>query len=343
MSKCPEVKNGYHNWDFLNEENKTMKKTVLMLVMLALGVSLFAYTKDEIMELPYKQTEFYGGTFSRELFDKVRVFEGKPAEFIAYYDNCDSYENHELTEYEKNLFLEYFLYLPEKIRDCMLDNVYAIYFVDGMWYGGMTDFIFDKDKRKYCVLYLNSSTFHTDLNTWLEYRDNSIFAKTDESNRIRVQSSGDYQAFLHVLTHEAVHVYDYINEITPYMDAFDAQKKTDSVFYKYWNDKNHPVKKYNNKLLSKFGYYNFGKQINVKEAKKLVEYLSTTPFSTLYGAKNFQDDFAETLTFYFFKKKFNINYKIECVSKGKVTAVYSLDENTNVQVWDSLCRSLTGL
>lgn len=26
MSKCPEVKNGYHNWDFLNEENKTMKK-----------------------------------------------------------------------------------------------------------------------------------------------------------------------------------------------------------------------------------------------------------------------------------------------------------------------------
>ncbi len=343
MSKCPEVKNGYHNWDFLNEENKTMKKTVLMLVMLALGVSLFAYTKDEIMELPYKQTEFYGGTFSRELFDKVRVFEGKPAEFIAYYDNCDSYENHELTEYEKNLFLEYFLYLPEKIRDCMLDNVYAIYFVDGMWYGGMTDFIFDKDKRKYCVLYLNSSTFHTDLNTWLEYRDNSIFTKTDESNRIRVQSSGDYQAFLHVLTHEAVHVYDYINEITPYMDAFDAQKKTDSVFYKYWNDKNHPVKKYNNKLLSKFGYYKFGKQINVKEAKKLVEYLSTTPFSTLYGAKNFQDDFAETLTFYFFKKKFNINYKIECVSKGKVTAVYSLDENTNVQVWDSLCRSLTGL
>ncbi len=314
-----------------------------MLVMLALGVSLFAYTKDEIMELPYKQTEFYGGTFSRELFDKVRVFEGKPAEFIAYYDNCDSYENHELTEYEKNLFLEYFLYLPEKIRDCMLDNVYAIYFVDGMWYGGMTDFIFDKDKRKYCVLYLNSSTFHTDLNTWLEYRDNSIFTKTDESNRIRVQSSGDYQAFLHVLTHEAVHVYDYINEITPYMDAFDAQKKTDSVFYKYWNDKNHPVKKYNNKLLSKFGYYNFGKQINVKEAKKLVEYLSTTPFSTLYGAKNLQDDFAETLTFYFFKKKFNINYKIECVSKGKVTAVYSLDENTNVQVWDSLCRSLTGL
>ena len=343
MSKCPEVKNGYHNWDFLNEENKTMKKTVLMLVMLALGVSLFAYTKDEIMELPYKQTEFYGGTFSRELFDKVRVFEGKPAEFIAYYDNYDSYKNHELTEYEKNLFLEYFLYLPEKIRDCMLDNVYAIYFVDGMWYGGMTDFIFDKDKRKYCVLYLNSSTFHTDLNTWLEYRDNSIFTKTDESNRIRVQSSGDYQAFLHVLTHEAVHVYDYINEITPYMDAFDAQKKTDSVFYKYWNDKNHPVKKYNNKLLSKFGYYKFGKQINVKEAKKLVEYLSTTPFSTLYGAKNFQDDFAETLTLYFFKKKFNINYKIECVSKGKVTAVYSLDENTNVQVWDSLCRSLTGL
>ena len=320
-----------------------MKKILLMIVMVAVSTALFAYTKDEVMELPYKQTEFYGGTFSRELFDKVRILEGNPGDFIASYDNCYSYKNHDLTEHEKNLFLEYFLYLPEKIQNCMLDNVYAIYFVDGMCYGGLTDFIFDKDKKKYCVLYLNADTFHTDLNTWLEYSDNTIFTKTDEQNKIKVQSSNDYQAFLHVLTHEAVHVYDYINEITPYMDFFDNQKKTDSVFYKYWKDKNHPVKKYDNGLLSKFGYYYFGKQINIKEAKKLVEYLSTTPFSTLYGAKNFQDDFAETLTFYYFKKKFNINYKIECISNGKVKAVYSLEENANVQVWDSLCRSITGL
>ena len=318
-----------------------MKKYILLLAIIAFNSVLFAFTKDELMELPYKKTEFYGGTFSSELFDKVRDLEGNPADFIASFDDCDSYKNHELTEDERNLFLEYFLYLPEKIQTCVLDNVYAIYFIDGMEYGGLTDFIFDKNQgKKYCVLYLNSNTLHTDLNTWLEFRDNTIFTETDELNKVRTQCSDDYKAFLHVLTHEAVHVYDYIYEVTPYMDFFDNQGKTDSVFYQYWRDKYHPVKKYDNKLLSRFSYYHFGNQINIKEAKNLIKYLSTTPFSTLYGAKNFQDDFAETFTFYWFKKRFNLNYKIEYISNGKVKAVYSLEDNSNVHVWDSLCQDI---
>ncbi len=320
-----------------------MKKLPLILFIIFSASHSFAYTKTELMELPYKQTEFYGETFSRELLDKVKPLHGNPAQFLAFYDNCDSYKNHELTESEKNLFLEYFNFLPPKIQDCVSDNVYAIYFVDGMNYGGLTDFIFDKDSKKYCVLYLNAATFHTDLNTWLEYRDNSIFTKTDEQNKIKVSSSSNYKAFLHVFTHEAMHVYDYINEVTPYMDSFDGQKKSDSPFYQNWKDINHPVKKYSNKLLSKFGYYNFGKQIALKNASKLLDYLASAPFSTLYGAKNFQDDFAETLTFYFFKKKFNINYKLEYISGGKVKAVYDLAQNQNVRIWDSLCHSITEL
>ena len=71
-----------------------MKKILLMIVMVAVSTALFAYTKDEVMELPYKQTEFYGGTFSRELFDKVRILEGNSGDFIASYDNCYSYKNH---------------------------------------------------------------------------------------------------------------------------------------------------------------------------------------------------------------------------------------------------------
>ena len=106
-----------------------MKKYILLLAIIAFNSVLFAFTKDELMELPYKKTEFYGGTFSSELFDKVRDLEGNPADFIASFDDCDSYKNHELTEDEKNLFFEYFLYLPEKIQTCVLDNVYAIYFI----------------------------------------------------------------------------------------------------------------------------------------------------------------------------------------------------------------------
>lgn len=319
-----------------------MKKKFLIFVILLLYSVLFAYTKDELIKLPAKQTDFYEGPFSRELFEKVRALQGNPAEYIAVFDDCYTYKNHELTAEEKKLFQEYFSYLPPKLQACFLDKVYAIYFIDGMVYGGLTDFIFDENQNKYCVMYLNSNTFHIDLDSWLTYRDNTIFTKTDELNRVKVQCSDKYKGFLHVLTHEAVHVYDYINEITPYMDFFDGQEKSESEFYKYWKDKTHPIKKYNHQLLSKFSYYYFGNQIPLKKAKNLINYLSTTPFSTLYGAKNFQDDFAETLTFYIFKKKLNLNYKIEYISNGKTKASYSLEENPNIHVWDSLCQNIVG-
>ena len=108
---------------------------------------LFAYTKDELIKLPAKQTDFYGGPFSRELFEKVRALQGNPAEYIAAFDDCYTYKNHELTAEEKKLFQEYFSYLPPKLQACFLDKVYAIYFIDGMVYGGLTDFIFDENQK----------------------------------------------------------------------------------------------------------------------------------------------------------------------------------------------------
>ena len=60
-----------------------MKKKFLIFVILLLYSILFAYTKDELIKLPAKQTDFYGGSFSRELFEKVRALQGNPAEYIA--------------------------------------------------------------------------------------------------------------------------------------------------------------------------------------------------------------------------------------------------------------------
>jgi len=48
------------------------------------------------------------------------------------------------------------------------------------------------------------------------------------------------------------------------------------------------------------------------------------------------------LTFYIFKKKLNLNYKIEYISNGKTKASYSLEENPNIHVWDSLCQNIVG-
>ena len=319
-----------------------MKRRFLVFFLMLVCSRLFCFTLDELKKYPYEQTSYYGGSFSYELLDKVRVLEGNAKKFLSDYDNYYEYKNHVLTENEKTFFTEYFSCLPEKFKACFLENVYAVYFVEGMSYGGLTNFIFDEDQRMYCTVFFNIDTFKYNLDEWFEIRDNSIFTKTDEKNRIKVECSKEWKAFLHVLTHESAHVYDYINNVTPYADSFDGNPKSDSAYYKYWRDKSHPVKEFDNSLLSKFSYYNFGKRISFSKANDLINYISKTPFSTIYGAKNWQDDFAETVTFYYFQKAFGLDYKITCIKKGKTLSTYSLKQNANVHVWDSLCSELTG-
>ena len=317
-----------------------MKKSIFIIGLLLFTSLLFSLTIDEVKALPYKKTSFYGDSFSRELLEKVRPLEGNAKQFLSDYDNYYEYKNHELTAQEKDFFTEYFSCLPPKFQDCFLDYVYAIYFVEGMWYGGLTDFIYDENQNTYCVIYFNIDTFYYVLDDWLELRDNSIFIKTDDNNKIKVECSKEWCAFLHVLIHESAHVYDYVNKITPYIESFDGIPKTNNVYYQYWQTKVQPVNKYNNKLLSQFSYYYFGKQISFSKAKSLVDYLSTTPFSTLYGAKNFMDDFAETVTFYYLKKAFALDYKITCIQKGKAKATYRLSANKNLSVWNELCKQI---
>lgn len=344
-----------------------MKKFIFIILFFFTSNLLFAYTKSELIELPSKKTTFYGENFYSDVLEKIRIFEGAPADYLISFDydsilyspevngnvtnlfeSCKNhnislnYSNHNLTETEKSLLLEYFSYLPPKMQSCFKEKVYAVYFIDGMWYGGLTDFIFDENQKMYCVMYLNADIFYKTLSDWLEQRDNTIFIQTDENNKIKTECSDDYKALLHVLLHETAHVYDYVNQITPYMDFFDGQEKSDSVYYNFWASKSQPVKKYNHKDLSAFSYYYFGNQIPLKKAKGLINYLSKTPFSTLYGAKNFQDDFAETVTFYYLKKAFGINYKITYIEKDVEKATYDLAANQNTQVWDSLCKDLTG-
>ena len=106
-----------------------MKKTLFTIVLMLFISQLFSLTIDEVKNLPYKKTDFYGGSFSDNLLDKVRVFEGNAKQFLSDFDNCYEYKNHELTTQEKDFFTEYFSYLPQKLQDCFLDHVYAVYFV----------------------------------------------------------------------------------------------------------------------------------------------------------------------------------------------------------------------
>ena len=99
-----------------------MKRRFLVFFLMLVCSRLFCFTLDELKKYPYEQTSYYGGSFSYELLDKVRVLEGNAKKFLSDYDNYYEYKNHVLTENEKTFFTEYFSHLPEKFKTCFLEN-----------------------------------------------------------------------------------------------------------------------------------------------------------------------------------------------------------------------------
>ena len=321
--------------------NRFMKKFVFVLFAF-LSVSCFAITKEELLTYPYKHTSFYGGSFSKDLLQKVRPFEGNAATFLKEYDGFDGYKNHALTKEEEAAFVEYFSYLPQTLQNAVRDYVYAIYFVDEMWYGALTDIIFDENGREQCIMFFNADVLYYPLDIWLTYRDNTLFKDTDDNNNVVVECNNNFSAFLHIFIHEAVHVYDFVNNVTPY--SYDSTKPADpnNLFFSVWKDKSTPLKKYRNKKFEKTAYYEFGVKLPISQGKNVIEYLSKSPFCTPYAAKNWMDDFAESVTFYYLQRRFGINYKITWYKNGQPKATYSYKDNPNAHVYDELCKEILG-
>ena len=74
-----------------------MKKSLFVFVLSFFSPLLFSLSFDEVKALPSKKTDFYGGSFSHNLLEKVRPLEGNAKQFISDYDNYYEYKNHELT------------------------------------------------------------------------------------------------------------------------------------------------------------------------------------------------------------------------------------------------------
>ncbi len=322
-----------------------MMKNILPLLMISFFFSFVcnAGEKENLRQFPDRQVSFYGGEFSSQLHDKIRIFEGNPAKYLKEIDDFEGYKNHLLTQSEEKLFLDYFSYLPPKLQSIVLENVYAIYFVDEMWYGGQTKLIFDENNRPYCVFFFNANTFYWSMSEWLSYRDNTIFSNTDDENRLFVECSDEFAEFFHILIHESAHVYDFINKVTPGNCDKNRAENTDegNLYYSVWKNRLEPLEQYRNKKFEKTGFYEYGEKLSVSDGKEIVDYLKSSPFSTLYAAKNWQDDFADTLTFWYLREKFGIDYRLLFIENASVKAVYSYKDNPNAKIWDSLCESIS--
>lgn len=273
-------------------------------------------------QLLEKNASFYGSAFSPDIVDKLKAAPAAVIQYLCKMDNVTNYKNHELTQGERDLFLEYYSFLPEMFQMQISEKVVAIYIIDGFPFGGMADYAFDEKGEMYSVLYINAKVFTVSLSEWLTERDNSPFDKNTNKS-IVVDCGAGYKGLLHTLVHEACHIYDYYNHATPYAEPHLKGSGTSRTqFVAVWDDYFTPVKAYRNRDVQRVNYWGFGKKTTIDTEKKLIDYLNKSPFSSVYGAKNWADDYAETYTYYFLKEKFNIEYKIMYQEMGVTKKTY---------------------
>lgn len=197
----------------------------------------------------------------------------------------------------------------------------------------MTDWLVDGSRNVYCVMYFNPITLKMDMSEWLTYKENTCFKKDTKDMDISINAGKKYSAFLGILLHEAVHVADYVTNITPFVEentralsAVKGEKINESAFVNgTWKNINLAEDKFDFKDRKKISFYGLGggPKLKISDAVDIYKRLSAVPFVSLYGSMSWSEDLSEYLLFYHLTRKLEQPYVVTVLNNGKI--VYILE------------------
>jgi hypothetical protein len=290
---------------------------------------------DELRRAPNHQASTFASDLAAALAKSVPERLGAlPAAVLDIYRKADGrpdYATYSPSAEERELFARYFELLPSAFKAAMNDRLLGIYFIENFAGGGMSDFAFGPGKDSlYSVLILNPKVLRMSLVDWIAYRDASPYAADSSGVSLASACPGgeNYFGLIHTLTHEAAHIYDYVNRATPFVEpalarlalgASDpAPKAADSTFARgVWEGYSKPVAAYAIPRRSETAAYGLGTALPVSVAGDQYRALASTPFASFYGSGSWAEDFAEAATWTYLKKKLGIRYEVAVLRGGK--------------------------
>ena len=253
---------------------------------------------------------------------------------LRNFDKAPDYAAYQPSPEELKMFDEYYHLLPKVFRQVMEEKLVAIYWISNFKGGGMSSWVMDEQGKLLNVLYLNPEILHQDLSQWIAYRDNSSFKFDANLGAIKVEVTSEKKALLHTLCHESAHIYDYQKQATPYIETMfrKANSPPSSDFTQgVWQNINQPLPQYAVIAGPDFSVYGLGKTLDFARAESYYQSLANSPFSSIYGAQNWAEDFAESATWHYFEKRFGIHYSIRIIHAGKADFTVSPQSNPLVQ------------
>lgn len=304
-----------------------------VIIFLLSSYSLICCAKNDIAtSYAYRDISFYDSKLDSELLkDRISIADQNIVNYLEDMDSTVNYSSYELNIQEIEVFEECVNILPKSYISILKEKVIGIYFIENYIYGGMTNYVFDKDGSMYMTLYFNPATLKANINEWIDYKEKTYFNGSNEDDYIEsIVYNGIYPAFLFLLLHEASHIYDHYFNITPFVEpalANDTRLSSKDFVTDVWDDYSIPIEKYNFEDRDNLVAYLDNTFVDIDSAETIYRNLSNTPFASVYGSKIWAEDFAESFTWLYLYNNHNIYYIINIFKDGKL--MYSFNQFNN--------------
>ena len=316
---------------------------IMLIVYLASCANEQQKTIKKLREEPAYRLESYGKNLDVRLEDRIFSAPEFLLDYLKRLDKTDLYKPYAISQSDKYEIQKCISGLPEKFKTVLNMKLLGIFFIDEFFGGGLTDSVFDLDGSLYSIIILNPKILKSSMSDWINFRDNSIF---NEAKNITVKSvcTPNKMQLLQTLVHEISHVYDFHNHITPYADpGLTIFKKSDITPFieNAWAGYDKPVKEYDFPNRDKMSFYGLGdKRIDISYAQEMYKNLLNTPFSSLYGALTWAEDFAESFTWFYLKKRYGIEYTVIVYSPKTSRIEFSPSENKSLDQRNRILEEL---
>jgi hypothetical protein len=219
---------------------------------------------------------------------------------------------HALTPDEKKQLSEALEALPPLHRRILTERLRTLSFLDGMPNTALTSTVNpDGDDRLFDIT-IRAGVFRQTVSEWLTEKERGCFDASGSPLTTSIEA-GSKPAIVYALLHEATHVVDSSQRVTPAPAAGGkpgAGPETSDFTRGVWADATTPEPRYRDRLLESACFRNGGRVLPIADAQAVYEALERTPFASLYGNRNWYDDLAEFVALYELTHALNQPYRI---------------------------------
>ena len=200
--------------------------------------------------------------------------------------------------------------LPPNLRKVLDERLIAFYFVTNLKGNGITEWMLDGSSRTFVYMVLNPAGFKMTLSELLTQRERSPFRGNPD---ISVEA-GDASGILYTVTHESAHAFDYVRGLTPYVEPGIGARLKGPRSWDVWHYYDVTVADGEFPARRRLNFYGFGggPQLEQNEAAEVCAQLSSSPFASLYGARNWADDVAELFVARHIVFDLGMPYRVHC-------------------------------